>query len=218
MLTVVMTNGSTGPEVLLSAEGEGHSSTYTFADCAIIPAGREASEEIESLEECDPGPSPIMPEANELYWGAGAFVVLAILMRVILYPRVRRGMDARYQSIRDAYAEADSTKAGAQSEVAAYESALAGLKAEATARIDAARATLEGERSASLADANARIAARREQAAAAAAQAQAAARGDVGAAVAAVASRTVEVAIGRTPDAAVVASAVESAMSVGVSS
>lgn len=217
MLTAVVTYGSNGPEVLLSAsEGEeGHSSEYTYADCSIIPEGKESSEKIESLEECDPGPSPIMPEAKELYWGASSFVLFALLMRFFLYPRLRRSMDARYDSIRGAHAEADQARSEAQAEVAAYEAALAEVKAEAAARIEAARATLEQERSTQLAEANARISSAREAAAAEAAAAHEAIRGDIGSAAASVASRTVELAIGRAPDAAAVSSAVEGSMTSG---
>ena len=218
MLTAVVTYGSTGPEVFLSAEGEEGHSSYTFADCSIIPEGKEPSEAIESLEECDPGPSPILPEGKELAWGAGAFIVFALLMRFFLYPRLRKSMDARYDSIRNSHAEADRARAEARGEVAAYETALAEVKAEAAARIDAARATLESERSAQLAEANGRIAARREAAAAQAHAAHEAARGEIGTAVASVASRTVELATGRSPDPVAVSRTVESVMGSGVSS
>ena len=69
-----------------------------------------------------------------------------------------------------------------------------------------------------LADVNAAIAAKREVAAAEAAAARAAASGDIAAAVMDVTSRTLELSIGNVPDGAAVRSAVDSAMSAGVSS
>ena len=52
MLTAVVTYGSNGPEVLLSAsEGEEGYSEYTYADCSIIPEGKDPSEKIESQSE-----------------------------------------------------------------------------------------------------------------------------------------------------------------------
>ncbi|NBS29738.1 MAG: hypothetical protein EBS76_04315, partial [Actinobacteria bacterium] len=86
---------------------------------------------------------------------------------------------------------------------------------EAAARIEAARATLEQERASQLAEANARISSARDAAAAEAAAAHEAIRGDIGSAAASVASRTVELAIGRTPDAIAVSSAVEGTMTSG---
>jgi F-type H+-transporting ATPase subunit b len=218
VLRAVVTYGSTGPEVFLSEGGEEGHSSYTYADCSIIPEGKSPTGEIESLEECDPGPSPIMPETKELYWGAGAFIVFALLMRFFLYPRLRSSMDARYESIRSAHAEADQARADARSEVAAYDAALADVKAEAAARIEAARATLEAERGSQLAEANARIAGRRETAAAQAAAAHDAARGDIGTAIATVASRTVELATGVSPDPVAVSRVVDEVMSTGVAS
>jgi F-type H+-transporting ATPase subunit b len=218
VLRAVVTYGSTGPEVFLSAEGEEGHSSYKYEDCSIIPEGKDPQESIESLEECDPGPSPIMPEAKELYWGAGAFIVFALLMRFFLYPRLRKSMDARYESIRSSHAEADQARAEARGEVATYEAALAEVKAEAAARIDAARATLESERSVQITEVNGRIAARREAAAAASVSAHQAARGEIGTAVASVASRTVELATGTSPDPVAVSRVVDEIMSSGVSS
>ena len=61
-------------------------------------ADDEEAEEGEAHSEVEPkdGPSPIAPELKELAWGAGAFVVFAVLMRLVLYPRMKKGMEARY--------------------------------------------------------------------------------------------------------------------------
>jgi F-type H+-transporting ATPase subunit b len=96
--------------------------------------------------ECGPGPGPIIPEMKELAWGAGSFIVFALLMRVFLDPRLRKGMDARYNSIRDGHEAADAARASARSEVAQYEAAVSAAKADAAKVVDAARATLESTR------------------------------------------------------------------------
>ena len=215
MLRAVVTNGPNGLEVFLAAGDESSGeSEYTPADCEFAP---DNPEEFTGLGDCGAGPSPILPEAKELAWGAGTFIVFALLMRFFLYPRLRRSMDARYEAIRAGHTEADAMRQAARSEVAAYESALAEVKAEASARVDAARAQLEQERGAQLAEANERISARRDAAAAEAAAAHEAARAEIGSAVAAVASRTVELATGKAPDAATVSRVVDDAMSAGVS-
>ena len=151
-------------------------------------------------------------------WGAGAFIVLALLMRFWLFPAVKKGMDARYNLIRDGHEQADTARGAARAEVAEYESALATVKAEANERVEAARQTLEAERTARLAEVNAAIAAKRDAAAVEAQAARDAVRGDIAAAVADVAARTIELSTGRAPDGAAVQSAVDGVMSAGVSS
>ncbi|NDE58869.1 MAG: hypothetical protein EB010_05520 [Acidimicrobiia bacterium] len=138
-------------------------------------------------------------------------------MRIFLFPRVRKGMDARYNSIREGHESADAARASARSEVAQYDAAVSAAKAEAAKVIDAARATLESERQAQITAANARISAKRDAALADADAARASARGQIEAAVADVVTSAVEAATGKRPDGAVVSRAVADAMSAGVS-
>jgi F-type H+-transporting ATPase subunit b len=166
-------------------------------------------------EEPDEGPSPIAPEVKELLWGGGAFLVFLALMRLFLVPRVKKGMEARYREVRSELEAADDIRAQAEREVAEYQSALAGVRAEATARIDAARRQLEAERAERLAEVNARISARRAEALAEVEAARTAARQTIDEAVASVASHAVELAIGKRPDPDVVRRAVADVTSVG---
>ena len=181
-------------------------------------ADDEASDESEAHSDVEPkdGPSPIAPELKELAWGSGAFVVFAVLMRLVLYPRMRKGMDSRYASIRAGHEDADATRLAAQTEVSEYQTQLAALRAEAAARVDVARQTLEAERQDRLTEANARIAERRAEAAATVEAAHEAARAQIEEAVAGLVSNITELATGRQPDSAVVSGAVASAMSAGV--
>ncbi len=207
MLTAVVTRGTQIEVLFVAAEGE------NGVDCEFpLEAG------VESEEPCETGPSPIAPELKEIAWGSGAFIVLALLMRFFLYPRLKKGMDARYALIRGGHEQADASRASAKAEVAEYESALATVRAEANERVEAARQTLETERAARLAEVNASIAAKREAATAATQAAREAVSGDIAAAVADVTSRTVELSVGKAPDVAAVRSAVDEAMSVGMSS
>lgn len=224
MLTAVVTRGSAVRVHLVAAEGEeGGSEKMSFEESqefCEFPYATEAEYEASASASypCLEGPSPLAVEVKELAWGAGAFIVLALLMRFWLVPAVKKGMDARYAHIRAGHEQADAARADARSEVAQYEAALAAVRAEATQRVDAARQTLEAERSARLAEVNAAIAAQREAAAADAAAAREAVRGEIASAVADVTSRTVELAIGRAPDAAAVSRAVDAAMGAGVGS
>ena len=173
--------------------------TMTGAGHAVVVHLPQTTGEAETTAE-DKGPSPISPEVKELAWSAGAFILLFVLMRLVLFPRLKKGMDARYGKIRGDHETAEATRAAAKAEVADYEAELATVKAEARQRIDAARQTLEGERSAALSEANGRIAARRAEAVAANDAARAAAAEHIHAAVADVSSRATELAIGRRPD------------------
>jgi F-type H+-transporting ATPase subunit b len=194
--------------VTVTVSGAGHLQV-------ILPAQTPTTEAATTVPE--KGPSPIAPEKKELLWGAGAFIVLAILVRFFLFPRLKKGMDARHELIRSEQEDAERIRAEAEAELAEYNAALAQVRAEANARIDAARQTLEGERQARLAQVNSEVAARRSAAAAEAEAAKAAAREQViaaGAQVAAVASQRV---LGRPVDPAAARAAVEAAMSAEVS-
>ena len=87
--------------------------------------------------------------------------------------------------------------------------------AEATARIDAARQTLDAERQAKVLEANARILAKRADADGALASARAAARGDVAVAVGSVTASAAALVLGKTADASLVKRAVDNSMSGG---
>ncbi len=182
---------------------------------SAVTAEEEGGAEAGTEEE-DTGPNPIMPEVKELAWGAGSFIVFALLMRFAFVPRLRKGMEARYGSVRTTLQEAEATTDAARAEVADYEAALAEVRAEGARRVDAARQTLETERQARLAEVNARIAEQRAAAAAEADAARAAVARHVEAAVGDVVGRSVELAVGRTPDPEVVRRHVADAMSAGV--
>lgn len=207
MLTAVVIRSGEALQVRLVSAEEGKEVDLT--ECSFEP---EAS----NPTECGPGPSPIIPEMKELAWGAGSFIVFALLMRFFLFPRLKKGMDSRYNSIREGHENADATRTSARSEVAQYDAAVVAAKAEAAKVVDAARATLETERQAAITAANARIAAQREAAMAAADAARAAGRSQVESAVVEVVSSAVEIATGKRPDGSAVSRAVADAMSAGV--
>lgn len=180
----------------------------------VVLVPQSSGEEAHTAAE-DKGPSPIAPEIKELAWGAGAFIVLLLLMRVWLFPRLKKGMDARYGKIRGDHESADATRAAANAEVAEYEVEIASVKAQAAARLEAARGVLENERTAALAEVNGRIAVRRTESNAASEAARAAAAEHVQAAVADVSSRVSELATGHKPKPAAVTGIVEALMAGG---
>lgn len=182
-------------------------------DLFMPQAADEGEESHEEVPETDL--NPIFPELKEIIWGFGSFIVLAVLMRYFLYPRLRTGMDARYRLIQSGHDQAEQLTASAKGDVADYESQLVAARADAVKRVDAARATLEAERAERLGEVNARIAERRAAAASEVDDARAAVQGDVENAVRDVATEAGRLATGRTPDSAVVTEAVRDVMSAG---
>lgn len=90
--------------------------------------------------------NPILPTANELFWGGITFVLLWALMKWVLLPPITRTMDKRAAKVRDDLAAADETQARAQSELRDYEASLQSAKAEAVRIIEDARVGAETER------------------------------------------------------------------------
>ena len=186
-----------------------HTSKGTV-EVRLVSSARPAAETEAGAEV--PEPNPIAPDTSELLWASGSFFVLLILMRFFLFPRLKKGMNDRYGAIRADIEGAEKVTHDARSAVADYEKAVAEIRNEAAARIENARQTVDSERNAKLAEVNARIAAARAEADKQTEAARAAVRGDIAGAVATVAARAAEVATGRKPDAAVVQSAVATAM------
>ncbi len=118
------------------------------------------------LEDCLEAPNPILPEATEIIWGGGAFVVLLVLMRWKLFPVVKNLMEQRTQRIQDSLDEADRTRAEAAEVKASYEAELADAKNEAARIVDEAREQAGVVRADLQAKAEADIAEMRERAAA----------------------------------------------------
>lgn len=209
MATAVIALSGGSVVSLVLAEGETGTTVPTGEEMLMTaaPTSGEAVAEVEKT-----GPNPIAPEGKELVWGFGSFLVFLVIMRLFLVPKVRKGMAARYDGIRADLEGADAAKADARGEVAKYEAALAEVRAEAAKRVDAARATLDSERSAAIAAANTRIAAKKAEAEAAVAAERAAVRDQISAAVATVTSTATSIAVGKSADNAVVTQAVTQAM------
>lgn len=196
MLTVIVTKSSGGVvDVRLS-------SAITADEADTTSTGQPV----------DTGPNPIAAEPKELLWSAGAFLVLLVVMRYFLFPRLKKGMDQRYASIRSNIEGADQVKSSARADVANYDAAVAAVRVEAAARVDAARQTLDNERTARLSEVNARIATARAEADAANNAARAAGQAQVATAVATVVAQAAELASGSRPEKSVVDQVVKQVM------
>jgi len=192
-------------------------SSGSTIEVTLLGASFVTAEEGEEAAGPESDLNPIAPELKEVVWGFGAFVVLALAMRLFLFRKVRDGMSSRYDSIEGDLEQAEALTASARGDVAEYDAQVAAVRAEAQTRVEAARATLEAERAEKLAATNARIADKRAAAAAEVDAAKQAARGQVESAVADVSARLGELATGRRPADDVVRVAVAQAMGQEVS-
>ncbi|MFT4656740.1 MAG: F-type H+-transporting ATPase subunit b [Candidatus Aldehydirespiratoraceae bacterium] len=214
MLKAVVTTASSGQLQVHLLEAESGSCDRTDLTDAEFIELEEAIASGTTEEEACPELNPIAPEMKEVIWGFGAFVVLAICMRYWLFPKVREGMQQRYDMIQSDKESAETLTAAARADVAEYEARLTSVRAEAQQKVDAARATLEAERSDKIGAANARIGEKRAAAAAEVESARQAAMGDVESAVTDVVGRATEIATGKPANASTVQSAVQSSMGV----
>jgi F-type H+-transporting ATPase subunit b len=91
-------------------------------------------------------PNPIMPAANELFWGVVSFGGLYLLVRLVLLHRVERVVNDRRATVEADRAAAERARARAAALRAERAERLAGHQAEAAAIVDDARAEAEAAR------------------------------------------------------------------------
>jgi F-type H+-transporting ATPase subunit b len=92
-----------------------------------------------AIDDCQEAPNPILPELNELIWGAASFLVLLGLLSKLALPGLRQSMDARSERIRNSLDEAERARTEAEAVLAGYQRQLADAKAESGRIIEEAR-------------------------------------------------------------------------------
>ena len=91
------------------------------------------------LEKCFEAPNPILPETNEIIWGALSFGLLFFFMAKKGFPAVKGAMDARAERIASDLDAAEQAKIDARAVEADYQARLGDAKGEASRLIDEAR-------------------------------------------------------------------------------
>lgn len=154
----------------------------------------------EEYESCQQAPNPLMPEKNEVIWGAFGFLVVFGFLAWKGVPAVKSGMDARTERIRGDLEGAEAAKAEAQSVLDEYRAQLADAKAEAGRIIEEARQAADGVKREQEARLQTELAEMRERAAADVEAAKAQAIADLRGEVATLAIGAAEVVVGRNLD------------------
>ena len=198
------------PAIVVSFTANAAADTTAVPTTVAGTTDTTAAPTTETTEVNDPSPLKIVPP--ELFWAGGCFIALLILMRFVLYPRVSKGMAARAQYLREERQSAEEEREGARAEKQSYDGQVVFARAEASRRLDAARAQLEQERQAALGAANDRLNARRRAAVAEVEAAREAASSQLADATADVVSHAASIVLGRSPDPALVRDVVRSSM------
>jgi F-type H+-transporting ATPase subunit b len=130
---------------------------------SVVVPRQETTTTTASTEEA---PNPILPVGAEMAWGIGSFLLLVLLMRVWLFPKLKKGTDARYAKTRADLDDAERIREEGAEDVARYEAAIAEANADGARLLERARQEVDADRSTKVGAANARIAERRGAAAA----------------------------------------------------
>ena len=176
-----------------------------FADLVLQTEPVEVQEAVAEEETSN----PILPVANELFWGAVCFALLWALMKWVLLPPITRAMDARANKIREDLDAADTTTANADAELREYQASLQSAKAEAVRIIEDARSRADDERKQVIASAESDAAAVRAQAAGEVADAKERAKADLQQSVAGIAIDAAEAVVQKQLDRDAASRAVE---------
>ncbi|MEJ7844910.1 MAG: F0F1 ATP synthase subunit B [Acidimicrobiales bacterium] len=118
-------------EVIHEAEENG--AAESDAECIEVLAEGGA------LDDCYEAPNQLLPEPNEIIWGAIGFVVVLLFISRFGLPAIKAGMNARTERIRTDLNQAESVKNEADQVLSEYRAQLADAKAESGRIIEAAR-------------------------------------------------------------------------------
>lgn len=113
----------------------------------FIEAGEDPenpSEEFETaISDCFEAPNPLMPEINEVIWGAVGFFTVLIFIAKFGYPAIKKTMAARSERIAGDLQAAEAQKVEAEGILATYKTQLADARNESTRIIEEARQTAD---------------------------------------------------------------------------
>ncbi len=175
-------------EVIEEAEANG--AGEFDAECIEIIAEGGA------IDDCQEAPNPILPETNEILWGAVGFAIVFGLLAWKGYPAIKGAMNDRTEKIRGDLAAAEATREEADQVLAGYNSQLADARHESARILEEARQDAESVRTERISAIDTEIVEMRERAASEAEQAKAQAlsdlRGEVTALALGAAERVIE--------------------------
>ena len=118
-------------------EAEENGATHADAECIeVIAEGGTA-------EDCHEAPNPLLPELNEIIWGAVGFIVVFFFLAKFGLPQIKGTMNQRTEKIRNDIAAAEAQREEADQVLAEYRAQLNDARAEAGRIIEEARQTAD---------------------------------------------------------------------------
>jgi F-type H+-transporting ATPase subunit b len=152
------------------------------------------------VDECHEAPSPILPETNEIIWGALSFLLLFGLLAKFGVPAIKKAMEDRTARIQADVDAAEAAKAEVAAKASEYDAKLAEARAEAARIIEEARQDADAYRSDKRSEADAEITRMKEQATADVEASKAQAIADIRGEVANLAIGAAETVVGQNLD------------------
>lgn len=92
-----------------------------------------------AIDDCQEAPNPLLPETNEIIWGAIGFLVVFFFIAKFGLPQMRTAMNNRTEKIRSDIQAAEDQRSEADSVLAEYRAQLQDAKSEAGRIIEEAR-------------------------------------------------------------------------------
>jgi F-type H+-transporting ATPase subunit b len=92
-----------------------------------------------SVDDCQAAPNQLLPETNEIIWGAIGFLVVFFFVAKMGLPAIKKGMDARTERIRADLDAAETQRTEADTLLAEYRAQLNDAKNESARIIEEAR-------------------------------------------------------------------------------
>lgn len=92
-----------------------------------------------SVDDCQAAPNQLLPETNEIIWGAFGFLVVFVFIWKMGLPAIKAGMNARTERIRSDLDAAEAQRTEASGILAEYQAQLADARTESARIIEEAR-------------------------------------------------------------------------------
>jgi F-type H+-transporting ATPase subunit b len=92
-----------------------------------------------AIDDCQEAPNPLLPETNEIIWGAIGFIVVFFFIAKYGLPQMRQAMNNRTEKIRGDLQAAEDQRSEADSLLTEYRAQLNDAKSEAGRIIEEAR-------------------------------------------------------------------------------
>ncbi len=178
-------------------------STAASAEGDVSHASEECIEILEeggTIDDCQAAPNQLLPEINELIWGALAFLIVFLFLWKLGMPTIKKGMAARTERIQSDLDTAEAQRTEATAILEEYKAQLADARQESARIIEEARQAADSVRSDLQAKAEADIAEMRQRAATDIESAKAQAIADLRGEVTALAIGAAEQVVGRNLD------------------